>query len=186
MPLANELELITLPDSTTQALCPRARDAFPTVSSRTSVCWVTKSIFCRGDRERNYHQLFRKVCLSSPLPIRDLYLSSCSQIASIPSSYPHYNTTSSPCSSNTLRALRGTRIIFLLLKQFSSELETEAEVIFMPPIKLISGETDAGKPRPGWMRSPTGKAPLYTSLMTLTYCTGDHAILYMHISGSVL
>ena len=48
-------------------------------------------------------------------------------------------------------ALRGTRVVFLLLKQFSSELETEAEVILTLLIKLISGETDAGEPRPGWM-----------------------------------
>jgi len=38
-----------------------------------------------------------------------------------------------------------------LLKQFSSELETEAEVILTLLIKLISGETDTGEPRPGWM-----------------------------------
>ena len=49
-------------------------------------------------------------------------------------------------------ALRGTRVVFLLLKQFSSKLETEAEVILTLLIKLISGETDAGEPRPGWMR----------------------------------
>ena len=35
-------------------------------------------------------------------------------------------------------ALRGTRVVFLLLKQFSSKLETEAEVILTPFIKLIS------------------------------------------------
>jgi hypothetical protein len=40
-------------------------------------------------------------------------------------------------------ALRGTRVIFLLLKQFS-ELETEAEVILTLLIKFIIGETDAG------------------------------------------
>jgi hypothetical protein len=49
-------------------------------------------------------------------------------------------------------SLRGTRVVFLLPKQFSFELETEAEVILTLLIKLISGETDAGKPRPGWMR----------------------------------
>jgi len=49
-------------------------------------------------------------------------------------------------------ALRGTRVVFLLLKQFSSELEKEAKVILTLLIKLIRGETDAGKPRPGWMR----------------------------------
>ena len=36
--------------------------------------------FSRADRERTYHQLLHKVCLSSPLPIRDLYPSICSQI----------------------------------------------------------------------------------------------------------
>jgi Guanine nucleotide exchange factor in Golgi transport N-terminal len=105
------------------------------------------------------------VCLSSPLPtIRDLYANnSCSQITvvfshSIPSSYSYYNTTSSPCSSKLSKrsafplALRGTRIVFLLLKQFSSQLETEADVILTLLIKLISGETDPGEPRPGWMR----------------------------------
>ncbi|KAF8496000.1 hypothetical protein F5888DRAFT_1708473 [Russula emetica] len=57
-------------------------------------------------------------------------------------------------------ALRGARAVFLLLKQFSSELETEAEVTVTLTllIKLISGETDAGEPRPGWMRP---RDPLY-------------------------
>jgi hypothetical protein len=39
-----------------------------------------------------------------------------------------------------------------LLKQFSSKLETEAKVILTLLIKLIGDETDAGEPRPGWMR----------------------------------
>jgi hypothetical protein len=39
-----------------------------------------------------------------------------------------------------------------LLKQFSPELETEAEVFVTLLINLISGETEASKPRPGWMR----------------------------------
>jgi Guanine nucleotide exchange factor in Golgi transport N-terminal len=49
-------------------------------------------------------------------------------------------------------ALHGTRVVFLLLKQFSSEPETEAEVILALLVQLISGETDAGEPWPGWMR----------------------------------
>jgi Guanine nucleotide exchange factor in Golgi transport N-terminal len=49
-------------------------------------------------------------------------------------------------------ALRGTRIVLLLLKQFSFELKTEAEVIPTLLIKVIIGETDAGESRPGWMR----------------------------------
>jgi hypothetical protein len=39
-----------------------------------------------------------------------------------------------------------------LLKQFSAELETEAEVFLSLLIKLVSGETEAGEVRRGWMR----------------------------------
>lgn len=48
--------------------------------------------------------------------------------------------------------LRGTRVVFLLLKQFSGELATEAEVFLTLLIKLVSSETDAGETRPGWMK----------------------------------
>jgi hypothetical protein len=51
-----------------------------------------------------------------------------------------------------LLSLRGARVVLVLLKQFHSELETEAEVIPTILIKVIIGETDAGEPRPGWMR----------------------------------
>ncbi|KAF8500790.1 hypothetical protein F5888DRAFT_1676338 [Russula emetica] len=63
-----------------------------------------------------------------------------------------------PASRNALRVLRFSacpprhRVVFLLLKQFSSKLETEVDVILTLLIKLISGETDTGEPRPGWMR----------------------------------
>jgi hypothetical protein len=40
-------------------------------------------------------------------------------------------------------ALRGTRVVFLFLRQFSWS-ETEAEVILTPLTKRIIGETDAG------------------------------------------
>jgi Guanine nucleotide exchange factor in Golgi transport N-terminal len=48
--------------------------------------------------------------------------------------------------------LRGTRVVFLLLKQFSAELPMEAEVFLILLIKLVSGEAEAGENRPGWMR----------------------------------
>ncbi|KAF8495992.1 hypothetical protein F5888DRAFT_1907591 [Russula emetica] len=48
-----------------------------------------------------------------------------------------------------LLALCGTRVVFLSPKQFSSKLETEAEVILTLLIKLINGEIDADEPRPG-------------------------------------
>ncbi len=48
--------------------------------------------------------------------------------------------------------LRGTRVVFLLLKQFSAELSTEAEVFLMLLIKIVAGEVEGAEARPGWMR----------------------------------
>jgi hypothetical protein len=53
--------------------------------------------------------------------------------------------------------LRCTRVVFLILKQFSSELETEAEVFLMLLIRMISEEsegasTDHSGLRPVWTR----------------------------------
>lgn len=59
--------------------------------------------------------------------------------------------------------LRCTRVVFLLLKQFSLELETEAEVFLMLLIKIFAEDPDTGSgghhgdhghhaSRPQWMR----------------------------------
>ncbi len=61
--------------------------------------------------------------------------------------------------------LRSTRVVFLLLKQFSAELKTESEVFLMLLIKIIGADTESGTPaqstesfhlphgaRPQWMR----------------------------------
>lgn len=60
--------------------------------------------------------------------------------------------------------LRSTRVVFLLLKQFSLELKTEAEVFLMLLIRTIGGDVDgsdglgsgsasgSASGRPGWMR----------------------------------
>ncbi|KAI0261185.1 hypothetical protein BGY98DRAFT_1104516 [Russula aff. rugulosa BPL654] len=62
-----------------------------------------------------------------------------------------------PAHQNTLRALRllpplrDTHDVFLLLNQFSSQLETEAEFIPTVLTKLINREADAGELGPGWM-----------------------------------
>ena len=42
--------------------------------------------------------------------------------------------------------------MFILLKQFSSELATEAEIFLMLLVKIVSGEHDGSGPRPPWMR----------------------------------
>ncbi|KAI0272024.1 hypothetical protein BGY98DRAFT_936832 [Russula aff. rugulosa BPL654] len=49
-------------------------------------------------------------------------------------------------------ALHDTHVVFLLLKHFSSELETEVKVILGLLIKFIGGETEPIEPRPVWMR----------------------------------
>lgn len=99
-----------------------------------------------------------------------------------------FNLNTTPPAPQTLSelfafpvALRGTRVIFLLLEQLSSELMTEADVTLTPLIELLIGETDAGKPRPGWMRVLAmkimhSKASLYTSFLA-HWLTGGHAIL---------
>jgi Guanine nucleotide exchange factor in Golgi transport N-terminal len=93
MLLANELESITLPDGTTQAFGSAARDAFALFEDlcllgngerpqflqlaylhKTFTLELIESVLM------NYHELFHNVCLSSPLPIRDLYASCCPQI----------------------------------------------------------------------------------------------------------
>jgi Guanine nucleotide exchange factor in Golgi transport N-terminal len=107
----------------------------------------------------NYYQLFRKMCLSFPLPIRDLYAVSCPEITSCTQHFelilllqrrlfPILLMTLSKRSASRL-ALRGTRVFSLLLKQFSPKLETEATLGL--PIKFVCGETDAGEPRPAWV-----------------------------------
>jgi hypothetical protein len=51
--------------------------------------------------------------------------------------------------------LRCTRVVFLLLKQFARELETEAEIFLMLLIKIVGEdhtEQSEQTPRPQWMR----------------------------------
>ncbi|KAI0272207.1 hypothetical protein BGY98DRAFT_936696 [Russula aff. rugulosa BPL654] len=158
--LANELESIALPDGTTQettrVLGLAARDAF----SRTSVCWVTESfaipttpvhsqdLFSRADRERTHQPT---------LPQGQQLSSNHSHLHSIPSSYSYYNTASSPVHQTLSERsaypppFRDTHVVFLLLQQFSSQLETEADLIPAALIKLINGKADADEPGPGWM-----------------------------------
>jgi hypothetical protein len=51
--------------------------------------------------------------------------------------------------------LRCTRVVFLLLKQFALELETEAEIFLTLLIKIVGedhSEQSEQAPRPQWMR----------------------------------
>ena len=196
MLLANELESITFPDGTTQTLGPAARDAFAVFEDlcllgngerpqflqleylhKTFALELIESVLT------NYHELFRKVRFSTS--IRGLCASVVlTRLSRIQHSelllllqhhlFPLLLRTLSERSAFPL-SLRGTRVVFLLLKQFSSELETEAEVFLTLLIKLISGETEGGEPRPGWMRVLAIEimrgcgSPLYLISGTLAY-----------------
>ena len=121
MLLANELESITLPDGTTQALGPAARDAFA----------IFEDLCLLGNGERpqflqleylhktfaleliesvltNYHELFRKVRLPSTHlgPV----VSSCTQITVTFTAFRALNLIAtpplSPAPQDALRALR--------------------------------------------------------------------------------
>lgn len=49
--------------------------------------------------------------------------------------------------------LRSIRVVFLLLRQFIVELETEAEIFLSLITRVISGDHDSGElARPSWMR----------------------------------
>ncbi|KAH9049815.1 hypothetical protein EDB83DRAFT_2543167 [Lactarius deliciosus] len=147
---ANELEPITLPDGTTQTLGLAARDAFA----------IFEDLCLLGNGERpqflqleylhktfaleliesvltNYHDLFRKhseLLLLLRHHLSPLLLKTLSERSTFP------------------LTLRGTRVVFLLLKQFSSNLSTEAEVFLMLLIKIVAGEVEAAEARPGWMK----------------------------------
>ncbi|KAI0281240.1 hypothetical protein BGY98DRAFT_1094994 [Russula aff. rugulosa BPL654] len=89
-----------------------------------------------------------QVCLSSPLPIRDFIPSSNYYNTLFPLLLkPPFKRSAFPLASC------GIRIVFVLLKRFSSELKTEIKVSLTPLIKLILafGKT-AGGPWSEWMR----------------------------------
>src|SRR6266699_1486157 len=94
----NELESKTLPDVSTQALCPAARDAFV----------IFEDFFLLGNGD--CPQLFRKVCLFSPLPLLDPYASSYPQITVMFAAFRVLNLITTPpfppAPQNALRALR--------------------------------------------------------------------------------
>jgi hypothetical protein len=62
--------------------------------------------------------------------------------------------------------LRCTRIVFLLLKQFSFELKTEAEVFLMLPIRMISNDTDSIP------IDHSGSCPVWTQVLAMKIMRG--------------
>ncbi|KZT66278.1 hypothetical protein DAEQUDRAFT_470892 [Daedalea quercina L-15889] len=149
---------VTLPDGETKSLGPSARDAYAVFEDLCLLANAERPHFLKLEVLRktfaleliesvltNYHDLFRKhpelLLLQrhhlSPLLLKAL------------SDRPNFPLT-----------LRATRVVFLLLKQFSGELKTESEVFLMMLIKIVGSDGDADPaesghphgPRPLWMR----------------------------------
>ncbi|KAF8579144.1 hypothetical protein K439DRAFT_1394877 [Ramaria rubella] len=149
------LTTTVLPNGSSADLKPSARDAFSVFEDLCLLANSERPKFLRLESLHktfaleliesvltNYHDLFRKhleLLLLLQHHLCPLLLKSLSERPVFP------------------LTLRSTRVVFLLLKQFSNELPTEAEVFLMLLIKVISGENDGDSasshaPRPPWMR----------------------------------
>ncbi len=140
-----EMHDVKLPDGTTKALGPSARDAFAVFEDLCLLANSEKPNFLKLDFLHktfaleliesvltNYHDSFRV----HPELIQLLRHHLCPLLLKALSERPVFPLT-----------LRCTRVVFLLLKQFSVELETESEVFLMLLIKIITDED-----HPQWMR----------------------------------
>ncbi|KAF7290808.1 Protein MON2 [Mycena indigotica] len=141
---------VRLPNGTTKSLGPSARDAFSVFEDLCLLANSEKPNFLKLEFLHktfaleliesvltNYHDLFRKhteLVLLLQLHLCPLLLKALSDRPSFP------------------LTLRCTRVVFLLLKQFSAELETEAEIFLMLLIKIIGEEHAEQESRPHWMR----------------------------------
>ncbi|KAG1769044.1 hypothetical protein EV702DRAFT_707206 [Suillus placidus] len=150
-----ELSATTLPDGSAKALGPCAKDAFSVFEDLCLLANSENPNFLKLDYLHktfaleliesvltNYHELFRKhteLLMLLQHHLCPLILKSLSDRHVFP------------------LTLRCTRVVFLILKQFSFELETEAEVFLMLLIRMISEESDTSNPdhftsRPIWTR----------------------------------
>ncbi|PCH34907.1 hypothetical protein WOLCODRAFT_27538 [Wolfiporia cocos MD-104 SS10] len=150
---------VALPNGGMKALGPSAQDTFAVFEDLCLLANAERPHFLKLDSLRktfaleliesvltNYHDLFRKhdeLLLLLQHHLSPLLLKALSDRPSFP------------------LTLRATRVVFLLLKQFSLELKTESEVFLMLLIKIIGsegGDGDASEgghpqaPRPLWMR----------------------------------
>ncbi|TFK51181.1 hypothetical protein OE88DRAFT_1807990 [Heliocybe sulcata] len=150
-------EEITLPDGSSKMLGPSARDAFAVFEDLCLLANSEKPHFLKLDYLHktlaleliesvlaNYHDLFRKHTELRLLLQHHL----CPLLLKALSDRPSFPLT-----------LRCTRVVFLLLKQFSLELQTETEVFLMLLIKIAGGDSDttphhsdSSGVRPQWMR----------------------------------
>ena len=163
-----------LPDGDIKALGPAAHDAFAIFEDLCLLANSERPHFLKLDFLHktfaleliesvltNYHELFRRV--SSLFALREHTLIIDCQHTELLLLLQHHlcplllkSLSDRPVFPLTLRS---TRVVFLLLKQFSLELQTEAEVFLTLLIKIIGGDTDSNSShvesmsaRPQWMR----------------------------------
>ncbi|KAF9010067.1 hypothetical protein BDQ17DRAFT_1273776 [Cyathus striatus] len=155
----NDLIEVTLPDGTIKQLGPSAKDAFSVFEDLCLLANAEKPHFLKLEFLHktfaleliesvltNYHELFRQ----HPELVLLLRHHLC----------PLLHKALSDRSQFPLM-LRCTRVVFLLLKQFSNELRTEAEVFTTLLIRLVTDEDGSGNDqghggygaqRPLWIR----------------------------------
>ncbi|KAJ3930574.1 MAG: hypothetical protein NXY57DRAFT_300956 [Lentinula lateritia] len=134
----NRLAEMTLPDGTTTPLSPSAKDAYSVFEDLCLLANSEKPNFLKLESLHktfaleliesvltNYHALFRK----HPSLILLLQHHLCPLLLKALSDRPTFPLI-----------LRCTRVVFLLLKQFSLELQTEAEVFLMLLIRIITDD----------------------------------------------
>ena len=144
---------VQLPDGSSKALPPSARDAFAVFEDLCLLANSEKPRFLQLDYLHktfaleliesvltNYHALFRQHPELTLLLRHHL----CPLLIKALSDRPQFALT-----------LRCTRVVFLLLKQFHAELQTGAEVFLVMLIKIITEDTESEPaehpPRPHWM-----------------------------------
>ncbi|KAH0826455.1 guanine nucleotide exchange factor in Golgi transport N-terminal-domain-containing protein [Lanmaoa asiatica] len=158
------LEHVALPDGTTTTLGPFARDAYSVFEDLCLLANSEKPHFLNLEYLHktfaleliesvlmNYHELFRKhkqLLMLLRHHLCPMLLKPLSDRAVFP------------------LTLRCTRVVFLLLKQFSFELKTEAEVFLMLLIKMISDDTDS------LQTDHSGSRPIWTRVLAMEIMRG--------------
>jgi hypothetical protein len=162
---------VTVSDGSKRYLGPAARDAHAVFEDlcllanaespgflRLEVLHKTFALELIESVLTNYHALFRKVHSASPRLRVPCRLTRVPQHQEFLLLLPHHlcplllkSLSDRPVFPLTLRC---TRVVFLLLKQFSGELKTEAEIFLMLLIRIIGDDSEAGgsEARPAWMR----------------------------------
>jgi hypothetical protein len=166
---STQLVEVTLPDGSSQAVSLAVRDAFAIFEDLCLLVDGERPNFLKLESLHktlaleliesvltNHDQLFRKASVHCGAQKQHLHITL--QHRELLILLPHHLCplllkwlSDRPVFPLTIRC---TRVVFLLLKQFSPELLTEAEVFLMLLIKIISndGESGSSEVRPLWMR----------------------------------